>query len=139
MPPSKSKAGRSFLGCLDADFIAVGATIFTDRRAALAAADVVWRVRKPPLEEVEWLKSGTVHLSFLDPFRETELVRQLAERGVSAISLEMLPRTTRAQKMDALTSQANLAGDVAVVLAADHATRRAFASPNNMRVRRYRR
>ena len=64
------------------------------------------------------MKSGVIHISFLDPFKEKDLVQHLAARGVSAISLEMLPRITRAQKMDALTSQANLAGYVAVVLAA---------------------
>lgn len=118
----ESGIGR-FLGCTDVDFSAAGANIFTDRRAALAAADAVLRVRKPPVEEVDWLKPGAIHVSFLDPFRETELVGKLAARGVSAVSLEMLPRITRAQKMDALTSQANLAGYIAVVLAADHASK----------------
>jgi NAD(P) transhydrogenase subunit alpha len=85
----------------------------------LSTADVILRVRKPPQEEVEWLKPGAVHVSFLDPFNEPALIRQLAARGVSAASLEMLPRITRAQKMDALSSQASLAGYVAVVLAAE--------------------
>ena len=73
--------------------------------------------------EVEWLKSGCIHLSFLDPFNEPDLIRKLAARGVSAISLEMLPRITRAQKMDALSSQANLAGYVAVIVAAEQANK----------------
>src|SRR5205085_2952156 len=60
---------------------------------------------------------------FLDPFKETELVQKLATRGISTVSLEMLPRITRAQKMDALTSQANLAGYVAVILGAEYATK----------------
>jgi NAD(P) transhydrogenase subunit alpha len=78
------------------------------------------RVRKPPIEEVQRLPAGSIHVSFLDPWREPDLIRALASRGVSALSLEMIPRSTRAQKMDALTSQSNLAGYVAVLLAADH-------------------
>ncbi len=110
-------------GFPDEAFASSGAAIVQDRRALLAAADIVLRVRKPPLAEVELMKPGCIHVSFLDPFRETELVGKLATRGISAVSLEMLPRITRAQKMDALTSQANLAGYAAVVLGADHTPR----------------
>ncbi|MBI2924719.1 MAG: Re/Si-specific NAD(P)(+) transhydrogenase subunit alpha [Verrucomicrobia bacterium] len=105
----------------DADYTAAGATIAPDRQTLLSAADLVLRLRKPPADEVDLLKPGSVHASFLDPFNERALVDQLAARGVSAISMELIPRTTRAQKMDALSSQANLAGYVAVILAADHA------------------
>jgi NAD(P) transhydrogenase subunit alpha len=84
---------------------------------------MVLRLRKPPLEEVGWLRPGSVHISFLDPFSESELIQKLAAQKVSAISMEMIPRISRAQKMDALTSQANLAGYVAVILAADHLNR----------------
>ena len=105
----------------DGDYAAAGARIVSDRRALLAPADLVLRLRKPPADEVDLLKPGSVHVSFLDPFNERALVDQLAARGVSAISMELIPRTTRAQKMDALSSQANLAGYVAVILAADHA------------------
>jgi H+-translocating NAD(P) transhydrogenase subunit alpha len=107
-------------GHADSAYAAAGATITTDRPALLASADLVLRLRKPPLEEVSFLKPGCVHVSYLDPFHERELVQKLAAGGVSAISLEMIPRITRAQKMDVLSSQANLAGYVAVVLAADH-------------------
>jgi NAD(P) transhydrogenase subunit alpha len=106
-------------GHADYSYTAAGAAVTTDRRALLASADMVLRLRKPPLEEVSLLKPGCVHVSYLDPFNEHELVRKLAACGVSAISLEMIPRITRAQKMDALSSQANLAGYVAVVLAAN--------------------
>src|SRR2546425_2197914 len=102
-------------------FAASGATIIPDRAQLLAAADILLRVRKPPLAEVDQMKSGAIHISFLDPFKEKQLIEKLAARGISAISLEMLPRITRAQKMDALTSQANLAGYVAAVLAAAEA------------------
>jgi NAD(P) transhydrogenase subunit alpha len=105
----------------DAAYVAAGATVTSDRRALLASAELVLRLRKPPLEEVAFLKPGCVHVSYLDPFNEKELVHKLAACGVSAISLEMIPRITRAQKMDVLSSQANLAGYVAVILAAAHA------------------
>ena len=110
-------------GFTDEAFASSGAALVQDRRTLLAAADIVLRVRKPPLAEVDLMKPGCIHVSFLDPFKETELVSKLATRGISAVSLEMLPRITRAQKMDALTSQANLAGYVAVVLGADHTPR----------------
>ena len=66
---------------------------------------------------------GTAHLSFLDPFQNRGLIQQLADRAVTAVSLEMIPRTTRAQKMDALSSQANLAGYATVIVAAYHLPR----------------
>ena len=110
-------------GYSDADYTAAGATVVQDRYALVSSADMVLHLRKPPVEEVGWLKKGSVHVSFLDPFGEPELVRSLAAQGVSAISMEMIPRITRAQKMDALTSQANLAGYVAVIVAADHLDR----------------
>lgn len=104
----------------DASYAAAGAKVSPDRPSLIRSADLVLRLRKPTLEEVSWLKPGCVHVSFLDPFNERELVLKLAAAGVSAISLEMIPRITRAQKMDVLSSQANLAGYVAVVLAAAH-------------------
>jgi H+-translocating NAD(P) transhydrogenase subunit alpha len=107
----------------DEDFEAAGATVSTSRRESLARADVVLRLRKPPLDEVGVMKRGGVHISYLDPFNEKELVRALAAAGVSAISMEMIPRTTLAQKMDALSSQANLAGYVSVILAAERLNR----------------
>ena len=102
----------------DAEYEKAGARIEKDRDALLGAAEVVLRVEKPPRAEVRRLRSGCVHVSHLNPFAEKELVLELAERGVRTISMEMLPRTTRAQKMDALSSQASLAGYVAVLLAA---------------------
>jgi len=110
-------------GFADADYTAAGATITTDRKALLNSADMVLRVRKPPVEEIALLKSGCIHVSLLDPFNEKELVQKLAERGVSAISMEFIPRTTRAQKMDVLSSQANLGGYEAVILAARYSNK----------------
>lgn len=106
-------------GYSDADYSEAGAKIVSDRNAALGDADVVVRVRKPPAAEVSKLKQGAIHISFLDPFNESSLIDSFAAAGTTAISLEMLPRTTLAQKMDALSSQANLAGYVSVILAAD--------------------
>src|SRR5947208_1478945 len=108
-------------GFPDEAFASSGAAIVPDRNALLGAADIVLRVRKPSLADVSRTKRGASHISFLDPFKEKTLVEKMAARGLSAISLEMLPRITRAQKMDALTSQANLAGYVAVILAAAEA------------------
>ena len=102
----------------DSDYTAAGAAVVTDREEVLSRADLIVRVRKPSLDEVSRLKKGSLHVSFLDPFNEPELLKALTEVGVSAISLEMMPRTTLAQNMDALSSQANLAGYYAVILAA---------------------
>jgi NAD(P) transhydrogenase subunit alpha len=93
----------------------VGAKISIDRQQLLSAADIVLRLRKPPEEEISLLKPGAIHISYLDPFNERALIDRFVEAGVSAISMEMIPRTTKAQKMDALSSQASIAGYVAVV------------------------
>ena len=107
-------------GYLDADYAAAGAEMQPDAAQLLKAADVVLRVRKPAAEDAALLQSGAVQVSFLDPFKERELVAALAAQGVTAVSMEMIPRTTKAQKMDALSSQASLAGYVAAILAASH-------------------
>lgn len=103
----------------DADYEKAGATVNGDRAVLLASADIVLRLRKPPADEIKLMKKGCLHVSYLDPFNEKELVAMLRECGISAVSLEMLPRTTIAQKMDVLSSQANLGGYVAVLLAAE--------------------
>ena len=103
----------------DAIYEKAGATVRDDRAAALHEADIVLRVRRPPDEEVALLKEGAIHISFLDPFNETELVDALAQQGVSAISMELVPRSTRAQKLDALSSQHSIAGYAMVLMAAD--------------------
>ena len=106
------------IGVCDSEYEKAGATI-DSRLNILKNADILLRLRKPPIEEVSQLKKGSIHISFLDPFNEKGLVEELAKNNISAISMEMIPRTTRAQKMDALSSQANLAGYVMVVLAAE--------------------
>ena len=74
-------------------------------------------------EDLDKIKPGTLHISFLDPFNEKALIDDLAKRDISAISMEMIPRSTLAQKMDALSSQANLAGYAAVTMATDRMTK----------------
>jgi NAD(P) transhydrogenase subunit alpha len=105
-------------GFPDSAYEDAGASIETDRAALLGRADIVLRIRKPSDEDTAALKKGAIHASLLDPFNEKELIGTLAEAGATAISMEMVPRSTRAQKMDVLSSQANLAGYVTVILAA---------------------
>ena len=100
------------------DYTEAGATVSRDRETLLKSSDIILRVRKPDASDVGLLKQGALHISYLDPYNEPELVDSMAQQGVSAISMEMIPRTTRAQKMDALSSQANLAGYVMVMVAA---------------------
>jgi NAD(P) transhydrogenase subunit alpha len=106
-------------GLSDESYVEAGATVGGSRDAVLGS-DIVLRVRKPDMDEVAKLKSGAIQISFLDPFNEKPLVEMIAAQGVTAISMEMIPRTTKAQKMDALSSQANLAGYVTVIQVAYH-------------------
>ena len=103
----------------DSDYTEIGAKIGTSREDMLKTADIVLRLRKPPLEEIELMRRGCIHVSYLDPFNEVELVDKMTESGISTISLEMIPRTTVAQKMDVLSSQANLGGYASVIIGAD--------------------
>ena len=100
----------------DEQYTAAGAKVESSRQNLLQDGDIILRLRKPPLEEVGLMRKGALHVSYLDPFNELELVDALQNAGISAISLEMIPRSTIAQKMDVLSSQANLAGYVSVLL-----------------------
>lgn len=102
----------------DEAYVKAGAKLTANRAEALSG-DLVLRLRKPDLSDIAHLKPGAIHVSYLDPFNEKELVQKLADAKVTAISMEMIPRSTRAQKMDSLSSQASLAGYVAVILAAE--------------------
>jgi len=86
---------------------------------AMADADIVLRISKPDEASIKRMKPETLHISFLDPFNERELLAKLAEKEISAISLEMIPRISLAQKMDVLSSQSSLAGYFAVIKAAE--------------------
>jgi NAD(P) transhydrogenase subunit alpha len=111
------------IGVADEAYKEAGASVSEDRAELLKSADLVLRLNKPPKDELSQMKSGCIHISYLDPFNETELVKGMQSAGISAISMEMIPRTTLAQKMDALSSQANLAGYMAVILAAERMDR----------------
>lgn len=104
---------------LDAEYAQAGAKVVTDRDGSTAEADAVLRLRKPSAEDIAKLKKGAIHVSFLDPFNEKVLLDAFASAGTSAFSMEMMPRTTLAQKMDALSSQANIAGYAAVIMASE--------------------
>ncbi|MFP4473237.1 MAG: NAD(P) transhydrogenase subunit alpha [Candidatus Omnitrophota bacterium] len=90
-----------------------------DRSEIYNQADIILRVRSPEIKEIAEFKDHAVYISFLDPFRQKDLVRAFQDKKISALSLEMIPRSTIAQKMDAISSQANLAGYYAVILAAE--------------------
>ena len=97
------------LNISDEDYQRAGASMVADRNSLLQTADMVLRIRKPDMEEVTLLKEKSIYVSLMDPFNEQQLIEALKNRGVTAISMEMIPRITRAQKMDVLSSQSNLA------------------------------
>jgi len=102
----------------DADYEAAGAVVAADTRATLEGADVVLKVRGPTAQETSALKPGAVVIAMLDAYREKETVQALSGASVTAFAMEFVPRITRAQVMDVLSSQANLAGYRAVIEAA---------------------
>ena len=100
----------------DAAFEAAGARIVAD---IYTEADVVLKVQKPTLDEVDRLREGTVLVSFLQALTSADLVQRLAARRITSFGMEGIPRISRAQKMDALSSQANIAGYRAALIAAE--------------------
>jgi NAD(P) transhydrogenase subunit alpha len=102
----------------DADYQAAGATIAPDAGAALSGADIVLAVRAPEANEIAAMKKGTVLAALLAPYTDKDTPAKLAAQGVDAFAMEFLPRISRAQAMDVLSSQANLAGYKAVIDAA---------------------
>ncbi len=103
----------------DSDYTSAGARIETDLAAALQGADILLKVRGPSDEEIGHLKAGAIVVGLLNPHIERAELDVLAARGVDAYAMEFVPRITRAQVMDALSSQANLAGYRAVIEAAE--------------------
>jgi H+-translocating NAD(P) transhydrogenase subunit alpha len=110
--------GRS-LSLADGEFERAGAVMVDDIAAAAAEADLVLVMQPPSVEDLGLLREGTIVAGFLDPFFQHELVRALAKRRLRSLCVELMPRTTIAQKMDALSSQASLAGYAAVLIAAE--------------------
>lgn len=104
---------------LDADYAAAGATVAKTLKDALAKADVVFKVRAPEAEEIAALKPGAFVLATLNPYNERGALEALAGAKASAFAMEFVPRITRAQVMDVLSSQANLAGYRAVIEASE--------------------
>ncbi|TMF88219.1 MAG: Re/Si-specific NAD(P)(+) transhydrogenase subunit alpha [Chloroflexi bacterium] len=102
----------------DAAFEAAGAKVVREHAKALAAADIVLRVQPPADGDVKAMRKGALSIGFLQPATSAAAVKALAKHGVTAFSLEMVPRISRAQSMDALSSQASLAGYKAVLMAA---------------------
>jgi proton-translocating NAD(P)+ transhydrogenase subunit alpha len=99
-------------GILDADFSAAGATVSKD---ATKRADVVLKVRRPTEAELKGYKKGAAVIAIMDPYGNAAALKTLADAGVVAFAMELMPRITRAQSMDVLSSQANLAGYRAVI------------------------
>lgn len=111
----------SMAGFPDSAYEAAGATVVADSAAVLSGADALLRVTPPGLEpDSPAIRPGTVVIGFLAPLDHPERVEALAAAGITALSMEMVPRTTRAQRMDALSSQASVAGYRAVLLGANH-------------------
>ncbi len=102
----------------DNDYLSAGATITPDMASALKDADIVFKVRGPTPDEIALMKKGAVLAALLAPYTEKDTIAKLASAGVSAFAMEFLPRISRAQAMDVLSSQANLAGYKAVIDAA---------------------
>lgn len=102
----------------DADYAAAGATVAKDTKAVLSGADIVLKVRGPTAQETSALKPGAIVVALLDAYRDKETVTALAGANATAFAMEFVPRISRAQVMDALSSQANLAGYRAVIEAA---------------------
>ena len=89
------------------------------REKGLNSANIICNLNKLSLDDVSKINPDTLVISFLDPFNEKKLIEEFKNKSISSISMELIPRTTRAQKMDALSSQANLAGYSAVIIASD--------------------
>ena len=89
------------------------------REEGLKSANIICNLNKLSLDDIAKINSDTLAISFLDPFNEKQLIEEFRKKSISSISMELIPRTTRAQKMDALSSQANLAGYSAVIIASN--------------------
>ena len=107
----------------DEDYRAAGATIEPSRASLLAACDVVVHVRAPEVSEVAQMKEGTTLIAPLSPLHRPEIVKAIVERKLTSVSLDLIPRTTVAQMMDVLSSQATIAGYCAVLMAANELPR----------------
>ena len=103
----------------DADFEAAGASLAKTAAKALADADIVLKVRGPSATEIAALKSGAIVIALMNAYNDADMLKAMAAKGVTGFAMEFVPRITRAQVMDALSSQANLAGYRAVIEGAE--------------------
>lgn len=113
---SVSKGAGEKSGFYDNDYEEAGAELIDTNEQGMKKADIVLRIMKP--EKVTSMKGGTLHISYMDPFNNIDLLDDFAKNNIQAVSLEMIPRSTIAQKMDVQSSQTSLAGYVAVLNAA---------------------
>ncbi len=104
----------------DASFVEAGVTVIKNTKDLWSSSDIILKVRGPESNEVKLLKEGQIYISFLWPAQNPDLLKKLADKKVTALAMDMIPRISRAQKMDALSSMANIAGYRAIVEAAQH-------------------
>ena len=102
-------------GFTDADYQAAGATIAASASQALSGADIVLKVRRPSAAELAHIQKSALVIAIMDPYGHADALNAMAAAGVSSFAMELMPRITRAQVMDVLSSQANLAGYRAVI------------------------
>jgi len=110
----QSGAGEK-IGCADADYSSAGAKIFKSPEEGYNFCDIIVRINKT--DDINGIRENTLHISSFDVFNQKEAIKKYADAGLKLVSLEMMPRSTLAQKMDILSSQASLAGYYAVILA----------------------
>src|SRR5205085_1895833 len=110
-------------GARDADYEAAGAEVAEDRASLLSALDILAVVNRPATEDISRLKEGAVVLGFLRPLDDPAALGTIVTQKLTAFAMELIPRITRAQAMDALSSMATVVGYKSVVMAADHAPR----------------
>ena len=116
-------AAGDMAGATDADYAAAGAVIEREKTKLLQLADVLLCVNRPSDDDIAQLRAGAAVIGFLKPLDEPEALVQLIERGLTAFAMELIPRSTRAQSMDALSSMATIVGYKSVLLAADRLPR----------------
>src|SRR4029450_5279954 len=101
-------------------YAAAGAKVVPDAAAVWSGADIVFKVRAPTRDEVQTMREGTIIVSFIWPAQNPDLLQSLAEKKATVLAMDSVPRISRAQKLDALSSMANIAGYRAVIEAAHH-------------------
>ena len=110
-------------GFLDSDYPEDACKFVNSSTEALSDADALFKVNPPTADEVEKMKRGSLAISYMNPFQNDDLIKEMALSGIDAFSVELIPRISRAQSMDALSSQASIAGYKAVILAANNANK----------------